>query len=691
MADEQLEVLLRPPVEFYSALAAISSSVIMAIAPKLIMTTPVVAYVASSLLGIFGFVRFRKAYKIVRYQSGLKRLPYYGMKSSKTPMSKKHLFLGKGFSWGQKHVQRLRDLRLPGNESFLEQGKVYDWSRRFEISTEGNKLLKFISKFLSSNSRLNPAKPLPPVGGKPELHAVGMYEGEKDVYMPLGERVGHALVVGTTRVGKTRLAEMLIHQDIHRGDVVIVMDPKGDADLLKRVYAEAKKAQRPCYVFSLGHPDMSARYNAIGNFERISEVATRISDQLPSEGNSAAFKEFSWRFVNIIAKALVALDERPDYLKIQHYIQDIEPLFLRYGLEYLAKNGPNGWKDSYEAIAKNIKPEKITNYALKDRNPRALALMMYCQENQIYDSALEGLISAFKYDRTYFDKIVSSLGPLLEKLTSGRGSELLAPDYLDLEDDRPIFDWKSVINQKAVVYVGLDALSDAVVAGAVGASMFADLTAVAGSIYKHGTSQGMPGKEKPPKIAIHADEFNELVGDQFIPMINKAGGANFQITAYTQTAADIEAGIGSKSKAGQIQGNFNTLIMMRVKSDDTAAFLTDQLPDVQVSRVTAISGVSDSSDTEDGKHFSSANQDRVTDTDVPMLTVNDVTSLPKGQGFALYEGGRLFKLRIPLLEDEKGDLPEDIKAIASDMKSKYQSTTPEDWFVSLDASWRDAA
>jgi hypothetical protein len=31
---------------------------------------------------------------------------------------------------------------------------------------------------------------------------------------------------------------MLIAQDIRRGEVVIVFDPKGDVDLLRRVFAE---------------------------------------------------------------------------------------------------------------------------------------------------------------------------------------------------------------------------------------------------------------------------------------------------------------------------------------------------------------------------------------------------------------------------------------------------------------------
>ena len=45
--------------------------------------------------------------------------------------------------------------------------------------------------------------------------------------MDIGERVGHTLVLGTTRVGKTRLAEILITQDIRRGDVVMLVDGSG--------------------------------------------------------------------------------------------------------------------------------------------------------------------------------------------------------------------------------------------------------------------------------------------------------------------------------------------------------------------------------------------------------------------------------------------------------------------------------
>src|SRR3546814_15075977 len=73
-----------------------------------------------------------------------------------------------------------------------------------------------------------------------------------------------------------------------------------------------------------------------------------------------------------------------------------------------------------------------------------------------------------------------------------------------------------IIRKRAVVYVGLDALSDAEVAAAVGNSMFSDLVSVAGHIYKFGIDDGLPGAAAGAEIPInvHADEFNELMGDE---------------------------------------------------------------------------------------------------------------------------------------------------------------------------------
>lgn len=88
---------------------------------------------------------------------------------------------------------------------------------------------------------------------------MGLWEGEESVSEKQDERVAHTIVLGTTRVGKTRLAEVRIAQDIHNGDVVIVFGPKGDGDLLKRTDIEAVKAGRAhkFYCFHLGYPELT--------------------------------------------------------------------------------------------------------------------------------------------------------------------------------------------------------------------------------------------------------------------------------------------------------------------------------------------------------------------------------------------------------------------------------------------------
>ena len=682
-----IESLLRPAVELYTVLVCVAAALLCVFAPWAFALTPLFGAVAATGFIALGFVRLRQAWVVLRYRRNIRRLPHYTMTSKDIPVSNERLFIGKGFRWTQKHTQRLMDTYLPKYAEYVEPTSIYRSARRLEERLEFAPFpLKMLSKVTTWNIALNPARPLPPVGGLPRLHGIEPHEG--DVSLPLGERVGHSLVLGTTRVGKTRLAELFITQDIRRTrrhrtqhldrEVVIVFDPKGDADLLKRMYLECKRAGRldEFYVFHLGWPDYSARYNAVGRFGRISEVATRIAGQLSGEGNSAAFREFAWRFVNIIARALVALGRRPNYEQILKHVINIDALFIEYAQSYFAQHDPKAWQTIVEVEGKIDR--KNLSFAMKDRPLRVVALDMYLTQKRISDPVMDGLRSAVRYDKTYFDKIVASLLPLLEKLTTGRIAELLSPDYMDLEDPRPIFDWMQVIRKRAVVYVGLDALSDTEVAAAVGNSMFSDLVSVAGHIYKFGIDDGLPGASSG-KVAInvHADEFNELMGDEFIPMINKGGGAGMQVTAYTQTMSDIEAKIGSRAKAGQVIGNFNNLFMLRVRETATAELLTNQLPKVQVFTSTTASSANDAIN--GNAAFTSNTHDQIQSVSVPMIEPAHVVSLPKGQCFALIEGGNLWKIRMPLPASDPDEvMPKDLQALAEGMRKG--SVDSSDWW-----------
>ncbi len=687
MGDHAMESLLRPAVELYTVGICAGAGALCLHSPWAVALSPEVGAGMALAYTAFGLKRLNEARIVLRYRRNIRRLPRYSLTSRQIPVSSKRLFMGHGFRWNRLHTQRLLEAQDPALARYVNQSAAYQWARRLErLLEKAPPGLSLLPRMTAWDSPLNPVRPLPPVGGSPLLH--GVEPNEQEASLPLGERVGHTLVLGTTRVGKTRLAEVYITQDIHRPsqEVVIVFDPKGDADLLKRMYVEARRAGREheFYVFHLGWPEISARYNAIGRFGRISEVATRIAGQLSGEGNSAAFREFAWRFVNIIARALIELGRRPDYLQIQRHVVNIDALFIEYAQHFFARHDPQAWETIVDLEAR-LNEKNVPRHMI-GREKRVVAIEQYLTAKRLFDPVMDGLRSAVRYDRTYFDKIVASLLPLLEKLTSGKTAQLLAPNYADLDDPRPIFDWLQVIRKRGIVYVGLDALSDAEVAAAVGNSMFADLVSVAGHIYKHGIDHGLPSSsraaDKVP-INLHADEFNELMGDEFIPLINKGGGAGIQVTAYTQTLSDIEARIGSRAKAGQVIGNFNTLQMLRVRETATAELLTNQLPKVNVQTRTLVSGATDTADPDARTDFTSSSQDRVTTTAVPLIEPAHIIALPKGQMFSLQEGGQLWKVRMPLPKPASDDaMPADLQTLAARMRESYNANS---------GNWRNSA
>src|SRR5690554_4247172 len=348
-SSHAIEVLLRPAVELYSVAVCVAAALLCVTAPWALALDPLLGLVSALGFLIFGALRLGQAWVILRYRRNIRRLPRYRMRSRDVPVSAQRLFIGRGFRWEQRHTHRLVQTYRPEFRRYVEPPALQRLARRLEARLEFAPPLDRLARLLTWDSPLNPVRPLPPLGGLPRLH--GIEPQEADVSLPLGERVGHSLVLGTTRVGKTRLAELFITQAIRRRvndehEVVIVFDPKGDADLLKRMYVEARRAGREgeFYVFHLGWPEISARYNAVGRFGRISEVATRIAGQLSGEGNSAAFREFAWRFVNIIARALVELGQRPDYLLILKHVVDIDALFIAYAKHYFAKHEPKAWE-----------------------------------------------------------------------------------------------------------------------------------------------------------------------------------------------------------------------------------------------------------------------------------------------------------------------------------------------------------
>jgi conjugative coupling factor TraD (TOL family) len=670
MSSGPIDNVYRPPYELATVVVAMAVGLMLLLRPSMFLLTSLQACALALALTLLAAWRLTQARRVQRFRRAVRQLEPYALLPTEIPWSRSTVFMGKGFQWTARHTQRMTLLAQPENEHLREPTALHQWARALERRPDAP---AWLTRWTTRDHWLNPVRPLPPVGGNPALHGVEI--DEQEIHTALAELNNHMMVYGTTRVGKTRLAQVLIEQDIARGDVVIVFDPKGDVELLLGMYASALRHGRASefQLFHLGFPEISSRYNPIGNFEQITEVATRATGPLPAEGQSAAFKAFAWRYVNVIARAMAAVGERPDFRKIYAYGVSIDSLAKRYFTDWLDRNVP-GWRDRFDPIPTKEQRDLIQKAEKNGRDVELLLLAQFFKTSGYQDAIFDAIASVLANDRTYFEKLVNSLYPLLEKLTTGKVADLISPEYEDTSDTRPLLDWMSVINRGGIVYCGFDALTIRDVAEAVSASMLADLTSVFGRIYKHGSTYGMSTLEGNRRVRLHADELNELIGPEFVQAANKGGGAGLFITGYSQTAQDIEAKVGSAAKAEQIGGNLNSIVMLRVKNLATAERLTNQLEQVRVFTRLQASGVSDTNDPTEMADFASRNEDRIATEKVPMLDPAWLMKLPKGQAFALLEGGKLVKLRIPLpLPASEEGVPTTWRDMLSQMRRGYES------------------
>ncbi|MCE3045371.1 type IV conjugative transfer system coupling protein TraD [Legionella sp. 16cNR16C] len=641
MSNYPIENLLREPTEIYTCMTCSALALLAATQPHSFLLTQGMGYYAAVSLMTLSLLRGYQAFKIKRYHRRLIAMPYYALSTTQVPVSQKWLFLGKGFRWLPHHTQRLHQIKQIKNEAFMQRGKWYQVVRQFCQNHEKS----YLAELLNSSSKINPFRPDPPVGGSPYLHGLG--EKDDPVYIPQDVRVGHTFVVGTTRVGKTRLASILINQDIRNGDAVIVVDPKGDLDLVRDMYAASEASGRlnDFRIVHLGFPELSAHYNPLKNYDQVSEVATRITDAIAAEGEGKQFAAFAWKYVNIVAICLEEMKQPITYKSIAFYISRLDQLLMAYADTIM----PAHYQDYHEHID-SILTHHEERQSRKNKNTapmdRTKAVTEYIKEHisktitagnveSLHDQILIDLYDAAIMDKHYYDKITASVGPVLSEINKSNATGIFS--FTQSQNEIELM---TAIKEKKVIYIGLDSLTNPNIAQAVGKAFLSDLVSTAGKIYKESNAHH--------RLNLHCDELSEIIQDSFVKILNKAGGAGFQVTAYAQTIQDMEVALGSKAKAEVTEGNFNTLIMLRVKNEETANLLVKMLPQVGVVDHTQVSMVNDTPHGEDGVYFNTTNEDRVQTSSVPMIDVNDVISLPKGQAFVLVNGGELYKIRIPL-------------------------------------------
>jgi conjugal transfer pilus assembly protein TraD len=514
--------------------------------------------------------------------------------AQRMPAWRGYLWAGRGFDWTERHAQEALDLIRAGPERFAPRDR----------------------------DRL----------GANWIHGLG--GADQEILVPLGHTEGHLLVVGTTGCGKTRLFDLLVTQAVLRGEAVVILDPKGDQGLraaAERACALARAPERFVY-FHPAFPAASVRLDPLRNFQRPTELASRVAALIPSETGNDPFKAFGQMALSHAVHGLLAVEERPTLVTLRRYLEGgAESLVERVLVRYFDRHQAN-WQ------------EHAAPYLGKVRDPgqRTRGLLRFYREKvrpTHPSTVVDGLAGLLEHEAVHFSKMIASLMPVLVMLTSGNLEGLLSPNDADPSDPRRAASLGEIIARREVLYVGLDSLSDPIVGSAIGSMLTADLAAVAGAIYNN--------EPHPKPVDIFIDEAAETVSDPLIQVLNKGRGAGLRLTIATQTFADFAARLGSEDKARQVLGNLNGLIAMRVIDAKTQEYIAESLPAVRLCTVVRSQGSSSAND--EPLLYTGNAGERLDEEEAPLFPAALLGELPNFEYLARWPGGRVTKGRLPIL------------------------------------------
>ncbi|HQM30883.1 MAG TPA: type IV secretion system DNA-binding domain-containing protein, partial [Syntrophales bacterium] len=128
------------------------------------------------------------------------------------------------------------------------------------------------------------------------------------ITVPDVSRKGHFWCFGTTRVGKTRIMENMVEQDIRKGYSVVVIDPKGDIDLFSKIVQVAfeEGRDRELILVTPIYPHLSAVIDPLAYYYMPEELVGHIVSGV-EVGKERFFFNVAYEISLVIVQALIML------------------------------------------------------------------------------------------------------------------------------------------------------------------------------------------------------------------------------------------------------------------------------------------------------------------------------------------------------------------------------------------------
>ena len=346
----------------------------------------------------------------------------------------------------------------------------------------------------------------------------------RPVFQSDAERSTHTDIMGTTGVGKTRLAESLIEQDILMGNSVIVIDPKPDWDLFSRVWSATVEAGRTeDFIFiSLLHPHLSSGINPLKFYVYPDEVISTIVSTIQSDD------EF---FVNIALEMTTLIVNGLYFLHSQEFGRRKQFSYAEI-LRYISQDGLARIAQQIEAY-KNRDPEKV------------MAL-------------LENYRQAINSPTDYFNKVVSTLRTNVANFAHG-----VVGSIVGKSDDNLVIE-RLESGKRVICYVMTGAQTFKDKANQLSRVLLAMINNLAGRL-------NTSGMKLPYPLRIHVDEAYTALYHGIEHLFDKARSTGIGLVMYHQSIGQYVEAVGEQLTQ-TIMDNINTFFFMRVTKEETQRF-----------------------------------------------------------------------------------------------------------------------
>lgn len=359
-----------------------------------------------------------------------------------------------------------------------------------------------------------------------------------NITVPDVNRSGHTWIFGTTRVGKTRLAENLIEDDIRKGYDIVLLDPKGDVELFSKIVQIAFETGRQGDLMMLNpvYPEYSIKLNPLRYYAMKEELVGHVMAAIP-DGKEPFFKNVGYEATMNVVTAVLRLAELHNSENKVITFNELKELTDKVSFEQLYAE-LSSYKDSKTIdIANNVK--------------------------KIADS-----------DAQYYSKISSSLRVALMELSNGNIGDIVGKATENemikrLEDNTYNNIGRDHPNRKGVIFVGqIGSLLSETAAITVGKVIISSLAKLAGRVFASGKKLSVP-------LCVYIDEAQSMLYRGIDDVFAKAGGAGLWMHCLSQSVNQIYSAMPSKDAAKSIMDNTNTKLFMRAPDAETARSVSE--------------------------------------------------------------------------------------------------------------------